>query len=48
LLLNSQTDAPLLRASAKDLATLIPRVRLVELSGDVAAKAVAVADFLRS
>jgi pimeloyl-ACP methyl ester carboxylesterase len=48
LLLNSQTDAPLLRASAKDLATLIPRIRLVELSGDTAAKAGAVADFLGS
>jgi pimeloyl-ACP methyl ester carboxylesterase len=36
LLLSSQTDAPLLRTSAIDLATLIPRVRLVELSGDVA------------
>jgi pimeloyl-ACP methyl ester carboxylesterase len=48
LLLSSQTDAPLLRTAAKELATLIPRVRLVELSGDVAAKAVAVADFLRS
>jgi pimeloyl-ACP methyl ester carboxylesterase len=48
LLLSSQTDAPLLRTSARNLATLIPRARLVELSGEVGAKAVAVADFLGS
>jgi pimeloyl-ACP methyl ester carboxylesterase len=48
LLLRSQTDAPLLRASAEDLARLIPHARLVELSGDIAAKAGAVADFFGS
>jgi pimeloyl-ACP methyl ester carboxylesterase len=48
LLLSSQSDAPLLLASATDLVTLLQRGSLVETCGDLAARAAAIVDFLSS
>jgi pimeloyl-ACP methyl ester carboxylesterase len=48
LLLSSGTDAPLLRASAAELVTRLRQGRLVEVSGTVADKAIAITRFLRS